>query len=346
MATERVNMNDDNDNEYGTMNIKIMTFNVKRDRTGDSLANPRTVEALHSDEAKRRVTSEVARNVHWDSRVSRIAKAIVSNDPDVVVINELRKLDTSNHSTLFAQEGMDQYCMVQTPTNNDKYTFINAILWKPTKLTYTRAARGHDKIPQLSKNNRYVTARFLPVYNGDTLKFANGLTVVGVHFGLPEDQKWTEIATIRSLANDVGGDSLVVCGDMNVFADKDGKKMLLELQETFENHVQSVCCHGHVEYRARFSQSGKQATCSFVPVECDFMYARSTGDILLDNILSLKNDEKLSNRQTIVETRTFHDDECDELACLANGDHEPTCAHNLPSDHLPVFTTFTWKYDN
>lgn len=331
-------MHDDSDEGVP---LRFMTYNVKRDRTGDRLQ----WDLKGLDDAKRaRITPEVASAWHWDNRVARIARTITTYNPDIVVLNEMRALPTSNYATLYTQEGMGKYRHFESPIDDTAESFINVVLWDPTKwrmeecesISYDGVDSDNVVVPDTGR--RFLHTVFTPVMSDrarDELYRMRPIDVYSVHLGMPSHQKWHELKYLNAcIGGDIHSLPYVVAGDMNFFFDEDGEKMVRYMRsQHYHDFIGDVPCNDNERQervvRALYSRSGAPALRSFVPAECDSVYDRKLEDGLLDRVFTGFSLKPAHDKATTVVTDTFRDD-ADEY------EEMKAPAHHYPSDHLAV----------
>lgn len=317
---------------YLQENIVAMTYNLNRFWAADLPDKLREFRAELSEWSDEQLSV-----FHWNNRVARIAKAIVSNEPSIVALQELRWMETSNFFTLLTQPGMDIYRFEEFVGNGTKLCMTSGLLYDMTK--WICVGKGGfwlsdtpdvpSDLPESNGFGRYIGYVDLrPIEDGCIKHYHFPLRIYVVHLSVfTEDLKWKQLEVLCDQVErrTHPAQPFLVMGDFNFFDDCDGKKMRAYMSERYIN----------MGVDAVFSQSRTPARRTFVPYSYDSMRDRqtpvdSTPDHVFGSALTIFPQE-----HAVVDTRTHHQDgEPEELA-----DYDA-----LPSDHMPLSTRFSIRW--
>ena len=169
----------------------------------------------------------------WGVRADRVLALIKDVDADIVCLQELRHLNTGYLTPEAWLALLKGYRYVVDYANSTPLAMGQAILYKPDRFY----AKQHVKywlselatVPSDTFGNGYgyiVSGLELMVVDPVSKLLVHGAQpfwVFNTHFGLDEDLKLKSCIALQHIIRDgIGATHFIVCGDLNLFPDRDG----------------------------------------------------------------------------------------------------------------------------
>jgi len=292
----------------------------------DNFVNKFKIMTYNVDQA---VREEKYENTRWMNRKSRVVSLIKEVDADIVCLQEMRQLPDSVTPNQFLAE-FDQYFYEIGYRNSSTLAFGQAILYKPTKFYPMQIVKKWlsetpDKVSDTFAKKAGGTTgfgyivlgvQFVPTTNNRIIQNAKPFWVFNTHFGLEEELKTKSCFVLKDIIAETSfGQEFVLCGDFNLFPDRDGAKQ----RDILCNWKYTMQDLG----KGAKTLSGRQVEGTFVGYEHDEFKA-DLGNMVsrLDHVFSSTG---IVGTEPTLYTKTMLDQEPEELA-----------TRKYPSDHLPL----------
>lgn len=281
-----------------------------------------TIMSYNVDKA---VREEQFEKTKWINRSPRVAQLINEVKADIVCLQELRELPNTPSVNRFLSE-FDQYRFVIAHRGPSKLSFGQATLYDPEKVfpvdsfpqwlsdTPEEVSDTWAQKRDAAWGNIVLCTKFLLVHQGRIVKNAPAFWVFNTHFGLDEEVKTKSCYKLLEIINKTAKKQpYIVCGDFNLFPDKDGnkqRKILTEQMKDLGKDAETL--------------SGKKVEGTFIGFDHDeFKADLKNMTSRLDHIFGSETVETVS--PVIIYTKTMLPEEPEELT-----------TRDYPSDHLPL----------
>lgn len=289
---------------------------------------------------------------NWLSRSGRIEALIKKYNPDIVCIQELRKLPGTRNPIIWLYEAFgDDYEIFETSRNGSPLAFGQAIMWKRDKFSSVAFDKKWiSPTPEIPSNGyqsgnkgfgQIATGVLLQrCYKEKFVRNTEPFWIYNVHLLLEEDLKTKSCIMLGELSRQLKY-PCIFAGDFNLFPDKDGDKQFDILRGYFTD-----CTRGSVTSQEKMPLRG-----TFIGTQSD-KFRRKIEEIRQDvsleekqedtrRILDSKLDQIIGSKQIALEgtplilTETMLDKEPREFDVMKDGELNI----DYPSDHMPIFTS-------
>lgn len=194
-------------------------------------ATPFRFVTFNVDQARR---EEQVPGKTWNERVGGVLDVIRTAKPDIMCIQEMRNLETSNMT-------VDEFVAVVTRIypelaavpayyNDTKFSFAGAVFYNRYRFRFLGSGKYHYNAD--TGNPEHMRSHL----EVELVEIATKkkLSVVNVHTPLPEDAKWEAIDVLfqefgEPYCHSDGGQ--IFSGDWNFFDDKDGHAMRAKMEQ-------------------------------------------------------------------------------------------------------------------
>lgn len=251
----------------------------------------------------------------WDNRIDRVVATLDMAAPDLMCLQELRNLDTSNNGVnLFIARLDKKYAAEIMYYGPGVKTFALVTLYDRTKFYVLGSRRGWFSIdgkPMLGEKDRGKNRGYLAVHLMDTDTHKE-IWVVNTHFHMHEYLKWFGVKTLISEFKWTHPVTVIISGDFNFFEDKDGEAQRQHMLDCFQDMAYPLV-----------DPEGAPLSGAFFGYEHDAFKKPLDAMSRLDHIFVSKNVRSV------------------ETSMIVTEDGKAIATRNQPSDHACIVCRFT-----
>lgn len=183
-----------------------------------------TFATFNVDQARREEQYEATK---WDNRKDAVRQLILDADCDIVCLQELRNLSTSETGVTQFLASLTGYDFVYDYYCEHEFSFATAILYKRSKFSVMQTSKSHYH-NQLDSDKLLFGVCFVPV--GGSFDF---FWIYSTHLDMAEDRKTVSVnKLVKEFAYQSG---FLVAGDFNFFDDMGGKEQRKLMLQHFDD---------------------------------------------------------------------------------------------------------------